>query len=668
MSEQMRMLAMNNPALARMLDEQERQKQYQQRVAPTNYGNDAMGRFLTAYSGAQKSLGEGAQAVAGNLMGQEKPMGMNEKMAVQADQMRKDAEKKAVQAEQSKVQAVVQGINANPDMSREEKANIIRQVASKVITPAQAMQFTMPTGEKKRAQDALRQKQDKNQAIVQGINQRKDLSTAERANLIRLVSAGAIPPSNVVDLTISKSSNPKPEDVLKLASEYNVTPSKMANAIRTNNYDGLVLPTAKDGMGRIEKLTGIPAENLKGIYGEKVASRVAAAVLEGDVKGLSAEQIKANMLMVINSDTPTGSDNFSEYSDTAKKLGLANNLLQGYDKEKVLEAAAYFDANFGTMDLRMLQAKSRELLMRGTKTKGTATEDYSGTELQTILRLTDEQYKELPYDNIILAMNALHSPKDKNETTEQLFTRVRNIAAGVEMNTTTLPSLDDILGSRYTGTLSSSSLPKVREAHAQGLLEGESVEDFKSRVNSLAVPEMDDKTKEMYQEYELSARSFDNTKMTVPTAYAATDAAFTGFWSPAKLLLAKASPTDTFDSNIQATEYLERIQAAITLDDASKLKGALSDADLAFLKQSVGTKELNAQSIRVALQELMIKKQRDVLIFNKLNEYKRNGDIESMENFNSGAYLDEEIMVRGQKMSRRRAARLMALNILENGE
>jgi len=98
MSEQMRMLAMNNPAIARMLDEQERQKQYQQRVAPTNYGGGAMGNFLTAASGAQKSLGEGAQAVAGNLMGQEKPKGALEQRAEtqQAKETTEQAQSKSV--------------------------------------------------------------------------------------------------------------------------------------------------------------------------------------------------------------------------------------------------------------------------------------------------------------------------------------------------------------------------------------------------------------------------------------------------------------------------------------------------------------------------------------------------------------------------------------------
>lgn len=126
------MLAMNNPAIARMLDEQERQKQYQQRVAPTNYGNDAMGRFLTAASGAQKSLGAGAQAVAGNLMGQEKPMGMNEKMAVQADQMRKAEEAKKVaqgQRDVSSTGAFINSLVKNKQLTKEQGAGFIQQIA-----------------------------------------------------------------------------------------------------------------------------------------------------------------------------------------------------------------------------------------------------------------------------------------------------------------------------------------------------------------------------------------------------------------------------------------------------------------------------------------------------------------------------------------------------------
>jgi hypothetical protein len=49
-----------------------------------NYGNDAMGRFLSAYSGAARSMTEGGRELGNTVMGNKPAMGRREQMAIQA--------------------------------------------------------------------------------------------------------------------------------------------------------------------------------------------------------------------------------------------------------------------------------------------------------------------------------------------------------------------------------------------------------------------------------------------------------------------------------------------------------------------------------------------------------------------------------------------------------
>ena len=95
------LLAQANPQLGRLLDEEARQKAQQARMQGANYGNDAMGRFLSAYSGAARSATEGGRELANSVMGNKPAMGRNEQMAVQAQQAQK--------AKQEQLQRQLQG-------------------------------------------------------------------------------------------------------------------------------------------------------------------------------------------------------------------------------------------------------------------------------------------------------------------------------------------------------------------------------------------------------------------------------------------------------------------------------------------------------------------------------------------------------------------------------
>lgn len=86
----MGLIAQANPQLARLLDQQEAQKAQQARMQPTNYGNDAMGRFLTAASGASRAMTEGGRNAANVVMGREAPVGPREQQALQALQTQQE--------------------------------------------------------------------------------------------------------------------------------------------------------------------------------------------------------------------------------------------------------------------------------------------------------------------------------------------------------------------------------------------------------------------------------------------------------------------------------------------------------------------------------------------------------------------------------------------------
>jgi hypothetical protein len=74
------LLEQANPQLARILDQQEAQKAMEARMRPTQYGATPMGMFLTAASGAQGAMREGARNVVSNVTGTEQAQGQYAKM------------------------------------------------------------------------------------------------------------------------------------------------------------------------------------------------------------------------------------------------------------------------------------------------------------------------------------------------------------------------------------------------------------------------------------------------------------------------------------------------------------------------------------------------------------------------------------------------------------
>ena len=117
------LLAQANPQLGRILDQEAQQKAQQARMQGANYGNDAMGRFLSAYSGAARSATEGGRELGNAVMGNVPAMGRREQMAVQAQQQQGGLREGITKVAGSSLKAA-------------DKQIIIQQLASGAINPA----------------------------------------------------------------------------------------------------------------------------------------------------------------------------------------------------------------------------------------------------------------------------------------------------------------------------------------------------------------------------------------------------------------------------------------------------------------------------------------------------------------------------------------------------
>lgn len=132
------------PEQAKLLDDQLRKQSLQQGV--TNYGNDSMGKFLTAASGAQRAsegFGMAAQrAIAG------RQMGANEAGAVQAQQ-RQEAELKKQQLKRQAIQKALQGKNRT-ELSSIYKNNVAEnpELASMAMSIMDSMDSDLELGVK----------------------------------------------------------------------------------------------------------------------------------------------------------------------------------------------------------------------------------------------------------------------------------------------------------------------------------------------------------------------------------------------------------------------------------------------------------------------------------------------------------------------------------------
>lgn len=216
------LLAQANPQLARMLDEQERQKAQQARMQGANYGGDAMGRFLSAYSGAARSATEGGKALANNLMGRERGMGVREQAATQAQQ--------TVQAKQAQIQQALQ--NKTPEQLTAIYRNAITAGKNDLAASAKALMDSYET-----SGDGVKYKNVKNVMTATGtvVPARFNNSTGRYENL----NTGQVLDVASVEVDDGKGGVPQLDaPVVKMIND--VQTESQQNFLKANSLSSLI--------------------------------------------------------------------------------------------------------------------------------------------------------------------------------------------------------------------------------------------------------------------------------------------------------------------------------------------------------------------------------------------------------------------------------------------
>ena len=127
--------------------------------------------------------------------------------------------------------------------------------------------------------------------------------------------------------------------------------------------------------------------------------------------------------------------------------------------------------------------------------------------------------------------------------------------------------------------------------------------------------------------------------------------AFTGFGAGAKLTAGQvANALGVQVTGTSETEQLNQLFAALTTGQAKNLKGALSDKDLKFLKEAVGTTGLTLNSLQSAIGRI----EREALIDDKLYELASNyeGDYAKLNLVQLKKQAQQEVNTRFEKQQR----------------
>jgi hypothetical protein len=122
------------------------------------------------------------------------------------------------------------------------------------------------------------------------------------------------------------------------------------------------------------------------------------------------------------------------------------------------------------------------------------------------------------------------------------------------------------------------------------------------------------------------ALSAGTTLQTVNDMNSLINKSFTGVGSNVKLNAAQVA--NALGINVTGTsesEQLDQLFAALTIGQAKNLKGALSDKDVRFLKEAVGSRGLTKETISAVANRIARDAQIDDLTYQKATEFKNSG-------------------------------------------
>lgn len=123
-------------------------------------------------------------------------------------------------------------------------------------------------------------------------------------------------------------------------------------------------------------------------------------------------------------------------------------------------------------------------------------------------------------------------------------------------------------------------------------------------------------------DYEDRASSASQTLQLVQDFNSVLDKAFTGTASGAKLTAGQvANALGVTVTGTTESEQLDQLFAALTVGQAKNLKGALSDKDVKFLKEAVGSRGLTKETLVNVINRIAREAEVDKGVYNKASSY-----------------------------------------------
>jgi hypothetical protein len=157
-----------------------------------------------------------------------------------------------------------------------------------------------------------------------------------------------------------------------------------------------------------------------------------------------------------------------------------------------------------------------------------------------------------------------------------------------------------------------------------------------------------------FVELEDRATNAQQTLQTVSDFNRIIDNSFTGVGSGAKLTAAQvANALGVTVTGTTESEQLDQLFAALTIGQAKNLKGALSDKDVRFLKEAVGTRGLTKETIQSVVNRIARDAQVAERTYGKANQYySQGGDIAKFDFANAEKEASKEINELSAKQQR----------------
>jgi hypothetical protein len=199
----------------------------------------------------------------------------------------------------------------------------------------------------------------------------------------------------------------------------------------------------------------------------------------------------------------------------------------------------------------------------------------------------------------------------------------KNIATADQKRAEKLPSIANlqIYRDRLIQTLGPND-PRVKEVDAIIKAEGE------GKATKIVLPgEQQDKELrtarvKKFVEYEDRAGSASQTLQLVQDFNSVLNNAFTGTASGAKLTAGQvANALGVTVTGTSESEQLDQLFAALTVGQAKNLKGALSDKDVKFLKEAVGSRGLTKDTLVAVINRIAREAEVDKAVYDKASSF-----------------------------------------------